>query len=156
MITEAAEHPHHLERLIYVAALVPLLGESALEACARSTCARSLTRRWRCATGLLKLNPVSRATPSTRTATSEIAEWAVSQALDPDRRQLSQSAAAPDVDVPSFYVRCTLDQAVDPLLQEVLAAKCDETVVLESGHCPMLSRPGTLVDAILGAPTRTP
>jgi hypothetical protein len=46
-------------------------------------------------------------------------------------------------------MRCTLDQAVDPGLQELLAARCDEVAVLESGHTPMLSQPEFFCDLLL-------
>jgi pimeloyl-ACP methyl ester carboxylesterase len=53
--------------------------------------------------------------------------------------------------VPSTYVLCTLDQALDPDLQRFLSARCTTTVELEASHSPMLSMPDRVAEIISSA-----
>lgn len=156
VITEAAPDLEHLLGLVYVTAIVPVFGQSVHE-CVRQVPVRTLLdEAMDLRDGILHLDPAKARDALFEDCDEQIAEWALANLSTQTLASFRSPRAAPAVEVPTTYVLCTLDQAIDPLLQEVLAAKCDETVVLESGHCPMLSRPGTLVDAILGAPTRTP
>lgn len=50
--------------------------------------------------------------------------------------------------VPSTYVVCTRDEAVDPDLQRTFAARCTNTVTLDAGHSPFLSQPGALAEVV--------
>lgn len=46
------------------------------------------------------------------------------------------------------YVRTTMDEAVHPTHQEALANRCDHELVLDTDHCPFLSRTADLADVI--------
>ncbi|HQU26693.1 MAG TPA: alpha/beta hydrolase, partial [Acidimicrobiales bacterium] len=156
VITEAAPDLADLVGLVYVAALLPEPGESAYE-CVRRVPARTLLdEATRHEDGVLSLDPARARDALYADCDEAIAEWALANLSTQTLASFRSPRTAPPTTVPSTYVVCTLDAAIDPLLQELLAARCDEVVVLESGHCPMLSRVGTLVEAILAAPTGGP
>ncbi len=151
VITEAAEQLPHLERLIYVAALVPLLGESAFEVTREIDVRTLLDQAIEVDDGVLRLNPVLARAALYEDCPDDVAAWAVSQLSTQTAASLRSPRSAFDVDVPSFYVRCTLDQAVDPGLQVDLAERCHDVVNLESGHTPLLSQPEVLCDLLLSS-----
>ncbi len=154
VIAEAAPDLADLVGLVYVAALLPEPGESAYE-CVRRVPARTrLDEATRHEDGILSLDPALAREALYADCDDAVAEWALANLSTQTLASLRSPRTAPAVEVPSTYVVCTLDAAVDPLLQELLASRCDETIVLESGHCPMLSRVATLVEAILAAPRR--
>ncbi|MEW2069329.1 alpha/beta hydrolase [Streptomyces sp. NPDC007346] len=49
---------------------------------------------------------------------------------------------------PSTYVVCAGDRAIDPVLQRRLAARCTEVREWRTGHAPFVSRPALLVDLV--------
>ncbi len=154
VIAEAAPELADLVGLVYVAALVPEPGESAYE-CVRRVPARTLLdEATRHADGILSLDPAIARDALYGDCDEAVAEWALANLSTQTLASFRSPRTAPRVEVPSTYVVCTLDAAIDPLLQELLAARADEVIVLESAHCPMLSRPASLVDALLAAPRR--
>jgi pimeloyl-ACP methyl ester carboxylesterase len=50
--------------------------------------------------------------------------------------------------IPSGYIVCADDQAVPVDVQRTLAARVQSSIEIASGHSPMLSRPGELIDMI--------
>jgi pimeloyl-ACP methyl ester carboxylesterase len=151
VITEAAEDVANLQRLIYIAALVPLLGESATEA-TREVNARTLLDEAIQVDGdYLTLDPNLARKALYHDCTDETANWAVRQLTSQTRASFRSPRSAFDVDVPSYYVRCTLDNAIDMSVQELMAARCREVATLESGHTPFLSQPLALTDLILSS-----
>lgn len=51
-------------------------------------------------------------------------------------------------DIPSTYVICTQDQALSPVAQGVLSARCTDVRRLAASHSPMLSQPDVLADLL--------
>jgi pimeloyl-ACP methyl ester carboxylesterase len=149
VITEAAAQIPNLEGLIYVAALIPLLGESATGTMREVPGWTLLDDAIEVDGEVLRLNPELAAEALFQDCDTEVAAWAVSQLSIQTVASLRSPRSSFDVDVPSRYVLCTLDNAIDPLLQEMMAQRCDEVTRLESGHTPLLSRPSTLCDLIL-------
>lgn len=151
VVTEAAPDVPNLIGVIYVAALVPELGQSTTE-CSRQVKVRTLLDEAIELDGeFLRLDPAKARDALYQDCDEQTATWALAQLSTQTLASLRSPRAAYDVDVPTNYVICTLDQAVDPILQEILASRCDEAVHLESGHSPLLSRPDTLCDLILSA-----
>ncbi len=152
VVAEAAPELPDLEGLVYVAALVPEPGESAYE-CVRRVPARTrLDEATRHEAGILSLDPTLARDALYADCDEAVAAWALANLSTQTLASFRSPRTGAPVEVPSTYVVCTLDASIDPLLQELLAARCDEVVVLESGHCPMLSRAASLVEAILTAP----
>lgn len=149
VITEAADRIPNVERLIYIAALVPALGQSAGEVIQEVPVRTLLDEAIEAEGDYLRLNP-NRATAALyQDCPDDVAAWAVSNLSTQTLASLRSPRSSFDVAVPSYYVRCSLDQAVDPTLQEVMAARCDEVATLVSGHSPMLSQPIALCDLLL-------
>ena len=53
----------------------------------------------------------------------------------------------------SWYVVCEQDQAIPVFKEREMSARCDEAIVLESGHSPFLSMPARVAE-ILGGVAR--
>jgi hypothetical protein len=53
--------------------------------------------------------------------------------------------------LPSTYVLCTLDEAIHPDHQAIMAARCATTVTLEADHSPFLTHVADLADLIEAA-----
>ncbi|MFJ7330212.1 alpha/beta hydrolase [Streptomyces cyaneofuscatus] len=51
--------------------------------------------------------------------------------------------------VPSTYVVCAGDRAIDPALQRTLAARCTGVREWPTGHSPFVSRPALVVDLVV-------
>lgn len=155
VIAEAAPEVAGLVGLIDVAALVPEPGESAYECVRRVPGRTRLDEATRHEAGILSLDPDLAREALYADCAEAVAEWALANLSTQTLASFRSPRTAPPVEVPRTYVVCTHDAAIDPLLQQLLAARCDETVTLESAHCPMLSRPAGLVEVILAAPTRS-
>jgi pimeloyl-ACP methyl ester carboxylesterase len=149
VITEAAEQIPNLEALIYIAALIPELGQST------TGVSRMVDERTKLDAAIevdgefLRLNPTLAKEALFRDCSDDVADWAVSQLTTQTIASLRSPRTAFAVDVPTYYLRCARDQAVDPGLQELLSARCDEVAVLDSGHSPMLSQPEALCELLL-------
>ena len=149
VITEAAEGVANLERLVYVAALVPLLGESASEATREVNVRTLLDEAIQIDGEFLALDPALAKKALYQDCSDETADWAVGQLTAQTTVSFRSPRSAFDVDIPSYYIRCTLDNAIDMSVQELMAARCREFATLECGHSPMFSMPGELCDLIL-------
>jgi pimeloyl-ACP methyl ester carboxylesterase len=149
VITEAAEQIPNLEAMIYVAALIPELGHSTTGVSRMVDAPTMLDAAIESDGDMLRLKPTLAKEALFQDCSDEVADWAVSQLTPQTTASLRSPRSAFDVDVPTYYMRCTLDQAVDPGLQELLASHCDEVAVLESGHTPMLSQPEYFCDLLL-------
>ena len=151
VLCEVAQDVTDLQRLVYVAALVPLLGESATEA-TREVRARTLLDEAIQVEGdFLTLDPALAKNALYQDCDEETADWALTQLTAQTIASFRSPRSSFEVDVPSYYVRCTLDNAVDLSVQELMAARCSEFATLESGHSPMFSMPEALCDLILAA-----
>jgi pimeloyl-ACP methyl ester carboxylesterase len=149
VITEAAEQIPNLEAMIYVAALIPELGHSTTGVSRMVDVPTMLDAAIEVDGDMLRLKPTLAKEALFQDCSDEVADWAVSQLTSQTTASLRSPRSGFDVDVPTYYMRCTLDQAVDPGLQEILASHCDEVAVLESGHTPMLSQPKNFCDLLL-------
>ena len=55
--------------------------------------------------------------------------------------------------VPSTYILCERDRCVHPEHQRIMAARCDDTNILDEEHSPFLSAPDAIVDILRGLAT---
>jgi len=149
VITEAADRVANLERLVYVAALVPTLGQSASEANQEIANRTFLEEAIEVDGDFLRLNLDLAVKALYQDCTDETAEWAVSQLTAQTIASFRSPRDSFDVDVHSHYILCTKDNAVDPRIQTLMSQRCSEVAMLESGHTPLLSQPGVLCDLIL-------
>ena len=149
VITEAADQVPNLERLIYVAAFVPALGQSVSEANQEVPNRTLLDEAIEIDGEFLRLHPERAAAALYQDCTDEVSTWAVSQLTTQTIASFRSPRSSFDVDVPSYYVLCSNDQAVDPGLQELMAHRCTEVARIDSGHSPFLSQPVALCDLLL-------
>ena len=149
VITEAAPHIEGLVRMVYVAALVPDLGESA------TTTSRAVRARTRLDESIvldgevLTLDPALARSALYGQCSHRLQDWALAQLSTQTLASFRSVRTAARVDVRSTYVKCLSDHAIDPALQELLATRCDTVVELDSDHSPFLSHPAELATAML-------
>jgi pimeloyl-ACP methyl ester carboxylesterase len=149
VILEAAANVTNLERLVYIAALVPLLGESATEVTREVPVRTILDEAIHVDGEFLTLEPALAKKALYQDCSEEEADWAIGQLTPQTLASFRSPRSSFDVEVPSYYVRCTLDNAVDLSVQELMAGRCNEFATLESGHSPMFSMPSALCDLIV-------
>lgn len=147
VVTEAAPDLPELVGLVYVAAYIPRPGQSTTAA-SREGGRTLLDAAIRAEGDYLVLDPDGARVALYDDCDEATAAWALENLSTQTIASFRSERTAPDVAVPSRYVICTLDEAVDPALQVQISMRCDEAVTLESGHCPQLSRPGTLCDLL--------
>ncbi|HWD95886.1 MAG TPA: alpha/beta fold hydrolase [Acidimicrobiales bacterium] len=149
VVTEAADQLPNLERIVYIAALVPVLGQSATEAKAEVDVMTPLDDAIERDGDFLVLNPVLAHAALYQDCKEKVAAWAVSQLTPQTVASFRSPRSSFETEVPSRYILCTDDSALDPTLQKVMSQRCTEVVTLESDHSPFLSRPGVLTDLLV-------
>jgi pimeloyl-ACP methyl ester carboxylesterase len=149
VLTEVAPHIPSLQRTVFIAALVPHLGQSATDT-SREVRTRTLLDEAIQVDGQFMFLSSDLATAALyKDCDLELALWATSRLSTQTVASFRCTRTSPSVDVPSRYIRCAQDRAIDPSLQELMAARCDEEVIIESGHSPFFSQPQGLTDFIL-------
>jgi pimeloyl-ACP methyl ester carboxylesterase len=102
---------------------------------------------------------IARVDPSTATEAlyhrcpSELANWAISNLRPMPLGNFGSTRDQPPVAwrvVPSTYVLCMDDHAIDPSDQRRMAAESNECVELDSDHSPFLSTISPLADVLAG------
>jgi pimeloyl-ACP methyl ester carboxylesterase len=151
VITEAADQIPNLERLIYVAAFVPALDQSVSEANQEIPTRTLLDDAIEVDGEFLRLQPDLAARALYQDCNEEVSAWAVGQLTAQTVASFRSPRSSFDVEVPSYYVLCTDDQAVDPGLQELMAQRCNEVAKIDSGHSPFFSQPAVLCDLLLSS-----
>ncbi len=149
VVTEAAPQLD-VREIVYIAALVPRVGESATDASKRVRVRTALDEAMRLEGAWLTLNP-ERAIAALYGHLAP--QDAAAQVARMGRQTLASFRSprqAVDVAVPSRYLRCLEDRAIDPSLQDEMAVNCDTVIDLASDHSPFRSHPDALADALLG------
>jgi thioesterase domain-containing protein len=147
--TEVAPRIPNLERIVYVAAYVPKLAESAMEAARTVRVPTKLDEAIEIDGDYMRLNPNLASAALYNDCPPAIASWAVDKLTPQTVASFRSKRTSADCDVDSLYIRCTLDRAIDPLLQEHMSERCDIVFDLASDHSPFLSQPTNLCEAIL-------
>ncbi len=141
---EAAPAIYDLASIIFVAALVPEVGEGATAASRTVRVRTALDEAIRVEGDLLRLDPALAGDALYGQCSAEVRDNAIPR-LGP---QTLASFAAPrqsrDVAIARHYLLCTSDRALDPSLQAAMAERCDTVARLESDHSPFLSMPEEL------------
>ncbi|MGD0853925.1 MAG: alpha/beta fold hydrolase [Acidimicrobiales bacterium] len=149
VVTEVAPRIPNLERIIYIAALVPKEGQSATETARAVRVPTKLDEAIEVDGEYLRLNRNIAAAALYSDCPAVIASWAVDKLTPQTVASFRSRRSSADCDVESLYIRCTLDRALDPLLQEHMADRCDIVFDLASDHSPFLSQPTNLLEAML-------
>jgi pimeloyl-ACP methyl ester carboxylesterase len=147
--TEVAPRIPNLERIVYVAALVPNEGQNATETARTVRVPTKLDEAIEVDGDYLRLNRNLASAALFNDCPPVIASWAVDKLSTQTRASFLSKRSSEDSDVDSLYIRCTLDRALDPLLQERMSERCDIVFDMASDHSPFLSQPSNLSEAIL-------
>jgi pimeloyl-ACP methyl ester carboxylesterase len=149
VLKEVAPHIAGLQRTVFIAALVPHRGQSATDT-SREVRTRTLLDEAIQVEGQFLFLSSELATAALyQDCDPELALWATSRLSTQTIASFRSPRTSLEVAVPSRYIRCAQDRAIDPLLQELMAARCDEAEIIESGHSPFFSQPQRLADLIL-------
>lgn len=149
VITQAAPFIDELVGLIYVAALVPLRGESSTDA-SRVVKARTRLDEAIYLDGeILRLHRDIAGEALYHDCPEVLANWALDHLSSQTLASFRSERTSLDLDIAKRYIVCSDDRAIDPSTQAVMASRCNEVVSLASGHSPFLSQPEALADAIV-------
>ena len=151
VITQAAAERTDVAHLVYLAAFVPAAGESVIGLLrsmpAAATLLDAAVRPG--PEGSTVLDPAA-AAPALY---ADCQPGAVSAALDrlspqPIASVVQPASGSPLGRVPSTYVECLRDRAVDPSHQALMAQRCDRSVQFDCDHSPFLSRTEDTADLL--------
>jgi pimeloyl-ACP methyl ester carboxylesterase len=149
VITQAAPLVDHLVSLFYIAATVPDIGQSHSDIARLVQVRTEMDSAIHLDRDVLHLDLELAALALYQESTSELREWAKSQLSTQTLASFRGARTATSVDVPSRYVLCRNDHALDPTLQDLVSKRCDDVVEIDSDHCPFLSHSVQLVDILL-------
>jgi pimeloyl-ACP methyl ester carboxylesterase len=144
VITEAGTHPN-VGHLVYLTAFALDVGETVLRNAAPPSPPTKLAAAMRFDGDRVSLDP-----------DGVVAAFFADCDDPPVDRLHDMSLHAFDIpvtttawrSVPSTYVVCTQDEAIDVGVQRFLATRCSNVVELDASHSPMLSMPGRVADLI--------
>lgn len=149
VITQAAPLLEDVRGLIYVAALLPERGENSTDASRVVKARTELDAAIYLDGDYLRLRRELAGGALYQDCEEEIVEWALDRLSTQTLASFRTARTSDDLAVPRRYIVCSEDHAIDPSTQAVLASRCNDVVVLASGHSPFLSRPKPLADLIL-------
>ena len=152
VITQAAARTTSVSHLLYIAAFALDHGESV------NGFLRSAPRHHVELADAMVLNDERTATTLNESVAGEL----LYPTLNDDRRRVNvarhcaQPTATmtqpvdgwPRMSIPSTYVLCRKDRLVHPTHQEILATRCDTTVVLDTDHSPFIEDVHTVANII--------
>jgi pimeloyl-ACP methyl ester carboxylesterase len=147
VVAEAAPKLDDVLGIIYLAALVPRLGQSASDVTReyglRSALDETIRRDDE---GFLHLDPQPAALALYGDCDEATRQWAINKVSTQTFASFRTPRTSENTAVASTYVICSRDQALLPEVQEQVAQRCDDIVEIDSDHCPFLSHPDTLAD----------
>lgn len=149
VITQAAPLVDHLDGLFYIAATVPDIGQSHSDTARLVRVRTEMDSAIRLEEDMLHLDLETAALALYQESTPELREWAKSRLSTQTLASFRGARTATSADVPSRYVLCRHDHALDPTLQDLVSQRCDDVIEMESDHCPFLSHSVKLVDILL-------
>jgi len=150
VVTEAAGHTSWARGLVYLAAFALEPGESVRaigKALPHQTALDHAVERRD--DGTTVLDPVAAAGALYAHSPLGVAAAALERVSPQPVVTMQQAVTvSPRSSMPSTYVVCTLDQAVHPEQQRMMAGRCSRVVELETDHSPQVSATGAVADVI--------
>jgi len=146
---EVASRIPNLQRCIYVAALLPVPGESATDASRRIRVRTLLDDAIEVEGEFLRLKPDLASGALYNHCSPSISKWAVEQLSTQTIASFRSHRESDNAWNETIYIRCNDDHAVDPELQQLFSEECDFALTLECDHSPFLSQPSDFCDMIL-------
>jgi pimeloyl-ACP methyl ester carboxylesterase len=155
VVTEAQAHITKLIGIVYLAALVPRLGQNASDVTREYARRSPLDETIHRDEGLLYLDPEPAALALYGDCDEETRHWAISQVTPQTLASFRTARTSTSITATSTYVICQRDQALLPEVQEKIAERCDDVVTLDSDHSPFLSRPREFADLLASLSSRS-
>jgi pimeloyl-ACP methyl ester carboxylesterase len=149
VITQAAPLVDRLDSLFYIAATVPEIGQSHSDTARLVRVRTEMDSAIHLDGDILRLDLESAALALYQESSPELREWAKSRLSTQTLASFRGARTAASVDVPTRYVLCRHDHALDPSLQELVSNRCDEVIEIDSDHCPFLSHTEELADILV-------
>ncbi len=150
IITESIDTAKSVQNLIYIAALVPDVGETAIENTPELLSGDIGNASQLKDDGTVEVDPSAAASIFYHDCDADITEWAVSQ-LGSQNPAISMTpltnAAWSQCD--STYVICEEDRALPVAVQERISRRCSNVIRWPTSHSPMLSQPHLLGELLL-------
>ena len=149
VVVEAAPKIDELIGIVYLAALVPRVGQTASDVTReygrRSALDATMNRDLE---GFLRLDPEPAALALYGDCDEETRQWAIDKVSTQTLSSFRTARTSENIAVPSTYVMCSRDQAIVPEVQEQVAQRCDDIMEMDSDHSPFLSHPDKLADLL--------
>jgi pimeloyl-ACP methyl ester carboxylesterase len=145
---EVAPKLADLHGIVYVAGLVPRLGQSASDVTREYKLRSPLDDAIRREEGLLHLDLTLAAPALYGDCDEETRRWATARLSTQTFASFRTERTSENIAVASTYVVCQRDQALLPEVQREVAQRCDDIVEINSDHCPFLSHPQELADLL--------
>ncbi|MFB0838208.1 alpha/beta hydrolase [Arthrobacter sp. E44] len=137
-----------ISRLVYVAAFVPTAGESGASLGGPGAAINSALQHND--DGSTSIQPGLAREALYADCTDADSAWATALLVP---QQPGHGRGIPErmawQSLESTYVLCEGDKALDPALQERMAARCTTSVTIKAGHSPFISRPADLATVIM-------
>lgn len=149
VVAEAAALVESLVGLVFLAALVPLHGQSATDASREVRVRTALDDAITVDGPLLRIDPAGAPAAFYEDCSPADRAWAIERLSAQTLVSFRSPRRSLDPAVDRRYVLCERDRALDPSLQEAMAARCGEVVRLASDHSLFLSHAVECVEAIL-------
>ena len=148
-IGEAAPSDGRVRHLVYLAAVIPDVGETFADAMGEEATPDVSEALCEGPDGMLTIDPLRAREIFYADCDAKSSEWAVSM-LGSEHPEAVGAVASRAAwrELPSTYVLCEQDRAITPQAQERLAARCRDVVRMPTSHSPMLSRPELLVELL--------
>lgn len=156
LITQIAqERPQKIERLVYLAAVLPANGKSAVDYFKldqHEVLGPHIT--YYPESNSSKLNPSIYKTGLYHDCDNEIVEMAKVLLSNEPRQTATVPVAITDDKygtVPRYYIECTEDRAITPWLQQMMYRQisCKKVFRMATSHSPFFSKPQELVEILL-------
>ncbi|MFT5286682.1 MAG: pimeloyl-ACP methyl ester carboxylesterase [Planctomycetota bacterium] len=157
IISQVAEKvPHKIERLVYVAAILPSNGQTPLGLMQSDEAGELLTQLEFSEDGsfvavgpeVVKSALLNDVLEPERLA-AFVPHFAMKQATEPFMFEAKLTTEAFG-SIPKTYVRASIDKVLSPALQDEMMKswKVDRVFTLKSGHFPLMSMPQELIDVL--------
>lgn len=149
VVAEAAPKIDELVGIVYLAALVPRVGQTASDVTReyglRSALDATMSRDDE---GFLHLERQPASLALYGDCDEETRQWAVNKVSKQTFASFRTPRTSENIAVASTYVICSRDQALVPEVQEQIAQRCDDVVEMDSDHSPFLSHSNALADVL--------
>ena len=150
VISEAAARVTSLVELVFLAALIPAVGQSATDV-SREVGVRTLLDEAMMVDGeFIRLDPSRAPSALYHQCSTDTKAWASAQLSRQSLASFRAIRRAPETKIPCRYLLCRDDRAIDPSLQERMSQSCHDVTELMSDHSPFLSHPVACADFIVG------